>query len=137
MIGGLSIESRNHCVFIQLLDYSVLWTKFCVETESAKPPLWLNLEIEALNKNIGHWETTWFNFRILHFIWFNLVGYDLHHSHSPHDFAFSLGTPTNPSLFVLMPRKDLFDVDPRRGTRRKSSPISVPPIGSHERRGKT
>jgi len=22
--------------------------------------------MEALDENIGHWETTWFNFRILH-----------------------------------------------------------------------
>jgi len=29
-------------------------------------------------------------------------------SHSHHDFAFSLGTLTNPSLFVLMPREDLY-----------------------------
>ena len=29
-------------------------------------------------------------------------------SHSHHDFSFSLGTLTNPSLFVLMPRKDLY-----------------------------
>jgi len=28
-------------------------------------------------------------------------------SHSHHDFSFSLGTLTNPSLFVLMPREDL------------------------------
>jgi len=32
-----------------------------------------------LDKNIGHWETTWFNFHILHLICFNLVGYDLYH----------------------------------------------------------
>jgi len=36
------------------------------------------MEIEALNKNIGRWETTWFNFQILHLICFNLVGYDLY-----------------------------------------------------------
>jgi len=29
-------------------------------------------------------------------------------SHSHHDFSFSLGTLTNPSLFVLMPREDLY-----------------------------
>jgi len=29
-------------------------------------------------------------------------------SHSHHDIAFSLGTLTNPSLFVLMPREDLY-----------------------------
>jgi len=29
-------------------------------------------------------------------------------SHSHHDLAFSLGTLTNPSLFVLMPREDLY-----------------------------
>jgi len=29
-------------------------------------------------------------------------------SHSHHDFSFSLGTLTKPSLFVLMPRKDLY-----------------------------
>ena len=29
-------------------------------------------------------------------------------SHSHHDIAFSLGTFTNPSLFVLMPREDLY-----------------------------
>ena len=29
-------------------------------------------------------------------------------SHSHHDFAFSLGTLTNPSPFVLMPREDLY-----------------------------
>jgi len=29
-------------------------------------------------------------------------------SHSHHDFAFSLGTLTKPSLFVLMPREDLY-----------------------------
>jgi len=29
-------------------------------------------------------------------------------SHSHHDSAFSLGTLTNPSLFVLMPREDLY-----------------------------
>jgi len=29
-------------------------------------------------------------------------------SHSHHDIAFSLGTLSNPSLFVLMPRKDLY-----------------------------
>jgi len=30
------------------------------------------------------------------------------YSHSHHDIAFSLGTLTNPSLFVLMPREDLY-----------------------------
>ena len=39
--------------------------------------LCLNLDIEALVKNIGRWETTWFNFHILHFKCLNLVGYDL------------------------------------------------------------
>jgi len=38
----------------------------------------VHLEIEALNKNIGRWETTWFNCHILHFKCFNLVGYDLY-----------------------------------------------------------
>jgi len=41
--------------------------------------LCLILEIEALNTNIGRWETTWFNCHILHFNRFNLVGYDLYH----------------------------------------------------------
>ena len=49
--------------------------------------LCLNLEIEASNKNIGRWETTWFNFHILHFIYFNLERYDLyqvwHHCRGP------------------------------------------------------
>jgi len=40
--------------------------------------LCLNLGIEALSENIGRWETTWFNFRMLHLICFNLVGYDLY-----------------------------------------------------------
>jgi len=30
------------------------------------------------------------------------------YSHSHHDFEFSLGTLTNPSPFVLMPREDLY-----------------------------
>ena len=38
----------------------------------------VHLEIEALNKNIGRWETTWFHFHILHLICFNLVGYGLY-----------------------------------------------------------
>ena len=38
----------------------------------------VDLEIEALNKNIGRWETTWFNCHILHFKCFNLVGYGLY-----------------------------------------------------------
>jgi len=29
-------------------------------------------------------------------------------SHSHHDFAFTLGTLTNPSIFVLVPREDLY-----------------------------
>jgi len=51
--------------------------------KSAKPTLVLywcvDLEIKALNKNIGRWETNCFNFHILHLICFNLVGYDLYH----------------------------------------------------------
>ena len=38
--------------------------------------LCLNLEIEVLNKNVGHWETTRFNCHILHFkcfIWWGTV----------------------------------------------------------------
>ena len=42
----------------------------------------VHLQIKALNKNIGRWKTTWFNFHILHFIYFNLVGYNLYHSSS-------------------------------------------------------
>jgi len=50
---------------------------------SAKPPpplcyCCVHLKIEALNENIGRWETTWFNFHILHLICFNLVGYSLY-----------------------------------------------------------
>ena len=44
--------------------------------------LCLNLEIGALDKNIGRWETTWFNCHILHFKCFNLVGYNLYHAAS-------------------------------------------------------
>jgi len=36
------------------------------------------MEIEALDENIGSWEMTWFNYHILHFKCFNLVGYDLY-----------------------------------------------------------
>jgi len=54
----------------------------CVEILNMLNPLLvlcLNMGIEALNENIGHWETTWFNFHILHVICFNLVEYDLYH----------------------------------------------------------
>jgi len=36
------------------------------------------MKIVALNENIGRWETTCFNFHILHLIYFNLVGYGLY-----------------------------------------------------------
>jgi len=41
---------------------------FCLKTESTNPPVLyccVHLEIEALEENIGRWETTWFNVRIL------------------------------------------------------------------------
>jgi len=38
----------------------------------------VDMEIDVLNKNIGRWETTWFNCHILYFKCFNLVGYDLY-----------------------------------------------------------
>jgi len=39
-------------------------------------------ENEALNNNIGHWETTLVGYHVLHLIYFNLVGYDLYHRYS-------------------------------------------------------
>jgi len=35
-------------------------------------------KFEALDKNIGRWEMTWFKCHILHFKCFNLVGYDIY-----------------------------------------------------------
>ena len=68
-----------HRFYISAFKFSIV----CYIRKSANPPyvivLCLNLEIEALNKNIGRWEMTWLNFHILHFICFNLVGYDLCH----------------------------------------------------------
>ena len=55
--------------------------KFVVNRNLPNPPVLLccvHLEIEGLNKNIGRWETTWFNCHILHFKCFNLVGYKLY-----------------------------------------------------------
>jgi len=68
-------------ILIRSINISKLF--IIVQSKSAKPHcvivLCLNLEIEALNKNIGRWETTWFNCQILQFKCFNLVGYDLCH----------------------------------------------------------
>jgi len=70
MMGEISFKARNHCYFRGCLIKIVFMFYCCVEfLNLPKPPLLvlcLNLGIEALNENIGHWETTWFNFRILH-----------------------------------------------------------------------
>ena len=71
MIGGCSFEARNRCCFY--IDFTRLHLSFqlCVASVnlSANPPpcvivfYWcVDLEIEALNKNIGRWEITWFTF---------------------------------------------------------------------------
>jgi len=64
-----------------------LYYNLAILFESAKPSphpasvyYCVHLEIETLDENIGRWETTWFNFHILHLICFNSMGYDLYHS---------------------------------------------------------
>ena len=70
----------------------------------AKPPcvivLCVNLEIEALDENIGRWETTWFDCHILHFKCFNLVGYDLYHA--PTSYNILLGRPSFNTLGTVV-----------------------------------
>jgi len=44
----------------------------------------VHLKIEALNENIGRWETTWFTFIYCIFKCFNFVGYGLYHLVADH-----------------------------------------------------
>jgi len=65
VIGGCSFEARNQCCFY--IDFRRLHLSFqlCVSSVNLPTPLVLLLcssEIEALNENIGRWETTWFTF---------------------------------------------------------------------------
>jgi len=50
----------------QFYTFAFKFSIVCYIRKSAKPPyvivLCLNLEIEALDENIGRWETTWFTF---------------------------------------------------------------------------
>jgi len=77
-----SFEARNQRYFYIDFTHQHLSFQLCVAFVNLPNPLVLywcvDLEIEALNKNIGRWETTWFNFHILHLICFNLVGYNLY-----------------------------------------------------------
>jgi len=80
MIGGLSIESRNHCVFIQLLNLSANWSLLWIEI--CQPPMCYCVVFESRNWSFGqkYWSLgdDLVHFHILHFICFNLVGYDLY-----------------------------------------------------------
>jgi len=40
-----------------------------------------------LDENIGRWEMTWFNFHILHLIYFIFVGYDLYQYANMHEIS--------------------------------------------------
>jgi len=66
VIGGCSFEARNQRCFY--IDFRRLHLRFqlCVASVNLpNPPVlycFVHLEIEALNENIGRWETTWFTF---------------------------------------------------------------------------
>jgi len=52
VIGGLSIESRNHCIFIQLLNYFALQIKFCANLSNPSLVLCVILEIKLWTKTL-------------------------------------------------------------------------------------
>ena len=67
MIGGCSFEAKNQrCFYIDFrrLNLSFQLCVASVNLAQSLPMLYccVHLEIEALNENIGRWETTWFTF---------------------------------------------------------------------------